>query len=206
MKKLLVIATTVALSGCLGTLLTPSYTPEIKWKEEVKLHDGRVIVVDRESRREGRAVPGEAPFEGVFIVRAKHPDTGEEILWNEFAGGGPEVIDFVNGVPYFAVNVGSGPSCRKYQFPKLNFVFFKYDKRWQRISFEELPKELDTNLFISAWHAERVDMLDSFMTLDKKAIYNKRHGYDSALSMRERMQKNKYSRCADFLEAKKHQS
>lgn len=199
MKKLLLIATTVVLSGCLGSMLTPSYTPEIKWKEEVKLHDGRVIVVERWGKRGGRAEPGQPPMQSWEEIRTKNPDTGEEIVWQEDAASGPYVLDFVNGTPYLAVSVDLLPSCRKYKFPKINFVFFKYEeKTWKRITLEQFPKYLDTNLLLGDWKAEKLGMLDELMNLEKKETYYRRHRY-SETSMRKLLVNTQYpNTCGRF--------
>jgi hypothetical protein len=200
MKRFLpIFLATLSLSGCLGVLLTPSYTPELHWKEEVKLHDGRVIVAERERRQGGRAEPGQAPPQNWEEIRARNPDTGEDVVWQDESGTAAYVLDFVGGVPYLASRVGLFRDCKKYRFPELSFVFFKYQAgSWERIDLEKFPATLDTNLLLGSWHAEAIGMLSSFMTLEKKAAYYKQYGPRESSIRKILVDKQYQNPCARF--------
>ena len=187
-----------SVSACLNYILTPSYTPEIRWKEEVRLHDGRIIVVEQWAKRGGRSEPGQPPMALWSEIKAKNPVTGAEVAWREDSASGAYVFDFVGEIAYVAVSVGLYPACKKYGFPESNFVFFRYDGEWKRISYSEFPPMLDTNLFLSAWRAERLGLLEPLMTLDKQSAYNRRYRYGGEYSMRRLMETGKRSACARF--------
>lgn len=58
----------------------------ISWKEDVQLQDGRVITVDRYAELTGRVEPtGQTPPPSYYTIKFKHPDTGEDVIWEGFA-------------------------------------------------------------------------------------------------------------------------
>lgn len=99
------LAVLLVLGGCMGNLLIPSHTSEVGYKKAVRLHDGRIIVVERHVERKGRAVPGSPPMQSWEEIRTKNPDTDEEIVWQENAASGAHVLDF-KSEPYLAVSAG----------------------------------------------------------------------------------------------------
>ena len=163
-----VAALLLALASGVYWAFTP---PEIAWQEEVQLADRRVVVVDRWSKREASGELGHRGAALWWQIKARKPDTTETVVWDEDAGAIPEIFDFVSGVPYLAARVGLYSTCKKYGWPKLDWVFFKYDGGWKRISFEQFPPHLDSNLLVAAWHADAVDRLRSPMTLARKNEY-----------------------------------
>ena len=78
----------------------------ISWKEQVALHDGTSIVVDR-TMTVGHAViePG-AHSTGItnYTLSFVAPD-GRSTLWESPAKLTPMILDFVDGVPYLAFRV-----------------------------------------------------------------------------------------------------
>lgn len=136
----------VSMSACAG--LT-SHT--MSWKEEVKLHDGQVIISERFYNLGG--YPGLDAHERVPLdetVTFKLPD-GKSIIWkNDFRDSVPEQnslnhfrFDIVNGVPYLATYPAGCISYNKWGRPNPPQVLFKYEgDHWQRITLTELPPEL----------------------------------------------------------------
>lgn len=177
--------------------------PELRWQEEVRLHDGRVIVVDRWEKRQAS---GELGHRGAPLwseVKAKNPNTGTEVTWYEDHGSAPYVMDFVGDSAYVAAWVSFYEPCQKYGFPQRDFVFFKYDGTWKQISFEEFPRGFDTNLLVNVWNADSTGHLHKHTSLDQKAEYL-RSGYKpEEYSMRSLMTKPKFlqSGCQRFGQA-----
>ena len=121
------------------------------WKEEVLLHDGRTIIVDRSHKLGG--YPYVASTERTILEEKWQfviPGTKEKVTWIKDGRFPPQgtmltmvLLDILNGVPYIA----TGPSvCISYNYwgrPNPPYVFFRYDgKTWQRIKLEEFPAEL----------------------------------------------------------------
>lgn len=120
------------------------------WQEEVLLHDGSRIVVERSVRRGGRHELGQSPpFEHQSLSFAL-PRTGRTITWNDLrsediqsANFLPMVLDIVRDTPYLLVHPMGCLSYNKWGRPNPPYVVFKYDgHNWQRISLENLPTEI----------------------------------------------------------------
>ena len=135
------------------------------WKEEVKLHDGRVIVVERSFNLGGystldsreRALLDET-------ITFTLPDSNKSILWKtEFRNDVPEpnslsllLLDVVGGIPYIATSPAGSIAYNKWGSPNPPYVLFKYvNDEWKRIPLEDFPPELA--------HANLMSMPDSRM-------------------------------------------
>jgi len=128
------------------------------WKEEVLLHDGQTIIVDRAQKLGG--YPYVASTERTILEEKWQfviPGTKEKVTWIKDGRFPPQgtmltmvLLDILNGVPYIA----TVPSvCISYNYwgrPNPPYVFFKYDgKTWQRIKLEEFPAELtESNVIV----------------------------------------------------------
>jgi hypothetical protein len=122
------------------------------WKEEVLLHDGRVLVVERHfnlggyptlDARERRLLDESI----TFIL----PDTKKVISWkSEYDDRVPEpnslsalLLDVVGGVPYLATGPAGCIAYNKWGRPNPPYILFKYtDGAWQQIPLQEFPAEL----------------------------------------------------------------
>ncbi len=146
-KRGLILLAAINLWACAGLV------PYVKsWKEEVQLHDGRVIVVERLLKLNGyptldaqeRAVRSET-------VTFSLPGSNKRISWQieyrddvpEPNGAGPLLLDVVGGVPYLATSPAGCIAYNKWGRPNPPYILFKYiNDAWQRIALEEFPPEL----------------------------------------------------------------
>ncbi|MDH2916041.1 MAG: hypothetical protein PXX77_04100 [Gallionella sp.] len=123
----------------------------MRWKEEVKLHDGQIIVSERNYNLGGYAYLDSSertPLDET--VTFKLPN-GKNIEWkNDFSDAVPEPnslnhfrFDIVNNVPYLATYPAGCISYNKWGRPNPPQVLFKYEgKQWKRITLDELPSDL----------------------------------------------------------------
>ena len=112
------------------------------WKEEVKLSDGRTIVVEQKRRFDGR-VAREAWVE--FTV----PGISEKTLtWHESLS--PLVLNVSGGKLYMVAYPPSAREQNKYGNPPHGYVAFEWNNgEWKRIPFEAVPTAIDdANLLI----------------------------------------------------------
>lgn len=133
------------LFGLTGTTMT--------WKEEVQLHDGRILVVERFYNLGGR--PTFESRERAALdetVTFSHPSTGKQIVWKtDFRNEVPEpnglnliLLDIVKGVPFIATYPAGCIAYNKWQRPNPPQILFKYEgDEWKRISLTEFPPELN---------------------------------------------------------------
>ncbi|MHB9119796.1 MAG: hypothetical protein ACYC2R_16220 [Burkholderiales bacterium] len=118
------------------------------WKEEVLLHDGKKLIVERSQTYGNYAEPASqerslSEEKWVFQI----PGSGQKITWKSDFRKPPEgdslmllLLDFHNGVPYVATSPAGCLAYNHWGRPNPPYVFFKYDgKTWQRISLAEFP-------------------------------------------------------------------
>jgi hypothetical protein len=128
------------------------------WQEEVLLHDGGKIIIDRWVDRGGRHEVGQkAPYKQQRLSFTM-PGNKQKIVWEDtfskelrMANFLPMLLDIQNNIVYLVVNPMGCLSYNKWGRPNPPYVIFKYDgKRWQRIPLDELPAEIKTpNLILS---------------------------------------------------------
>jgi hypothetical protein len=133
------------------------------WKEEVLLHDGQKIIVQRFLDRGGRHEIGQRGSATNQTLTFLIPGTRQKIVWedkrSEDLGGSsfsPMLLDIVNDTAYVLVLPAGCLSYNKWGRPNPPYVVFKYSdhdkgKEWNRIPLEELPAEIRTpNLILSS--------------------------------------------------------
>lgn len=129
------------------------------WKEEVLLHDGTRIVVDRWMKRGGRHEIGQEPPIKEQRLTFTAPRTNENITWHdkptEDVGSAnflPMMLDVHDGVVYLIALPMGCLSYNKWGRPNPPYVIFRYQaKTWDRVPLQELPNVLKTpNLIFSS--------------------------------------------------------
>ncbi len=118
------------------------------WKEEVLLHDGKKLIVERSQTFGGYAEPASrersvAKEEWVFRI----PGSDRKVTWKSDFSRPPEgdslmllQLNFLNGVPYIATSPAGCLSYNHWKRPNPPYVFFKYDgKAWQQIPLSAFP-------------------------------------------------------------------
>jgi hypothetical protein len=119
------------------------------WKEEVLLHNGNKIIVDRSQMRGGlREIGQSAPIKE-YRISFTLPNTSRVVEWKaEYseiawrADPHPLALHVLNGVAYIIAEPVGCASYNKWGRPNPPYVIFKNDvKDWKRITIEELPSE-----------------------------------------------------------------
>lgn len=138
-------ACAVGLSACMAS--SPSGTD--RWREEVLLHDGQKVIVQRSQIYGGRSEIGQPPPVREHTIKFPLPNSRKLISWtSEF----DEELGRTNftllalhvkqGIPYLVVKPTLCLSYNKWGRPNPPDVFFRYGgKDWQRISIAEVPPE-----------------------------------------------------------------
>lgn len=139
----LILMMGVSVNACSSTM---------NWKEEVKLHDGQVLVSERNYNLGGYAYLDSSERTPLNeTVSFSLPGTNKKIIWkNDFSDSVPEPnslnhfrFDIVNGVPYLATYPAGCIAYNKWGRPNPPQILFKYEgDQWQRITLAELPPEL----------------------------------------------------------------
>ncbi len=128
------------------------------WHEEVQLHDGRTLVVERMVQRGGRHEVGQPPPIKEQTIVFTLPGSKTRVTWTSEYGEDIGRTNFVllavhvlNGTPYLVTEPNLCLSYNKWGRPNPPYVVFKYDgTAWQRIPLVDLPTEFSTlNVAIS---------------------------------------------------------
>lgn len=136
------------------------------WKEEVLLHDGTKIVVERSQSYGGRHEIGQSPPVKEHSIVFTLPGSGKTLKWTSEYG---EVLGRTNfnllalhilaGTPYLLVEPNLCLSYNKWGRPNPPYLVFKHDgKAWQRTPLSELPVEFKTiNLIVNNGREEDIE-------------------------------------------------
>jgi hypothetical protein len=149
---LLNITKLIALALALGVSLTACGAGSIKWEEEVKLLDGRVIAVTQKNRVE-------EDVSREFWLTFKLPEfSNQEILWHENLR--PIVINIYKNKLYVVGIPGTIIEYNQYGRKEPIYIGYRYETgKWRLIPFNEIPEAIyDTNLYF-----------------DNMVVYRKKH-------------------------------
>ncbi|MDO8742743.1 MAG: hypothetical protein Q7J45_04435 [bacterium] len=134
------------------------------WKEEVQLHDGTKVVVNRTQTRGGRHEIGqETPIDRHTII-FNLPRTDQAVIWETESGSEPEksslillALDVVGGVSYVVTTPAGCVAYNKWQRPNPPYVVFKFEMQaWQRVALADFPAQIkEANVVIGTLIREK---------------------------------------------------
>lgn len=122
------------------------------WKEEVLLHDGQKIIVERSQSYGGRHEIGQARPIKEHILSLTLPSSNQKLIWTSEYGEETGRTNFnllalhvLNGTAYIVAEPNLCLSYNKWGRPNPPYVIFKHDgDKWLRIPLTELPTEFKT--------------------------------------------------------------
>ncbi|UCV07355.1 hypothetical protein [Dechloromonas denitrificans] len=137
------------------------------WKEEVLLHDGSKVIVDRSVERGGRHEIGQKSSYTKQNLSFTHPTTGKSISWEDKATEDlgtssflPMALDIYQGAVYLVAWPMGCLSYNKWGRPNPPYVVFRHSgKTWERVPLQELPLETKTPNLISSSPDTEVERL-----------------------------------------------
>jgi hypothetical protein len=139
-------------------------TTTLKWKEEVLLHDGTKIVVERSDTYDSRLNHeiGQGPPLAEHKTTFQVPGTNREIVWTSDNRSIAEPqhlnllsLDFLEGIPHVATTPTRTFAYEKWGRPNPPYVFFKYVGKWERISLNEFPEAFKINVLAHSLKHQR---------------------------------------------------
>jgi len=132
-----------------GSMSACAMGDKTSWKEEVLLHDGSKLVVERYYNL------GSSPGTGITLldqtITFTLPGSSNPISWKtEYRQDLPEpnslgalLLDVVGGVPYLATSPAGCIAYNKWGRPNPPYILFKYTHdAWQQIPLQAFPSEL----------------------------------------------------------------
>jgi hypothetical protein len=156
------------------------------WKEEVLLHDGQKIIIERLVSLGGRPTLDSRERRDLDeTVSFLLPGSNKKVTWQtDFRDSKPEpnslnllVLDIVNGTPYIATYPAGCIAYNKWKRPNPPYIFLKYDgKEWKQIPLEEFPPEISkVNVIVGRPPAE---LQKPFYTVEQVNEKNNRGNMD----------------------------
>lgn len=155
------------------------------WKEEVLLHDGSKIIVERVQKLGSR--PTLESRERQILdetLTFSIPETNQKITWTmSFRDDVPEpnginivALDIVNNVPYIGGYPAGCIAYNKWKRPNPPQILFKHeDGLWKRVTLAEFPLQISrTNVIVGGPPAEGIK---SFYTVDQ--VNKENHDIDT---------------------------
>lgn len=128
----------------------------VEWTEDVKLSDGRTIVVQRanEYRRVmdvGAGFQRGWNLERESITADLPPPVGRQVTWQGLMS--PIVLEVLHGGEVYLVGVPTPIGRNEWRVPRHElYVAFKLvGGEWKRIALTEVPESLGPNLFVSSY-------------------------------------------------------
>lgn len=148
------------------------------WKEEVLLHDGKKLIVERSQSYGGRHEIGQKPPIKEQEISFTLPGSNRSITWKtEYsddigrANLNLLALHVLNGTPYIVAEPNLCLAYNKWGRPNPPYVFFKYDgKAWQRIPLSTFPMQFrDINIVVNSLGAaeEGTIVEDKLIAVDK---------------------------------------
>lgn len=172
--KWLNLLSRLTLLACLFVLVSACSSTRgiwgtVNWKEEVLLHDGQRIIVQRSHSRDsgGLREIGQGPPQSEESITFSL--NGKSLYWRADFGRGyednlrPLVLDIVDGTPYLLTYPTRCHALNKWGRPNPPYVVFRHDgEQWQRIPLETVPLEIKkANLVIGSYPSTRNQVPES---------------------------------------------
>lgn len=163
-RALLALGLVMGLSACVGVAGASSNGGDT-WQEEVLLHDGRTIVVERSQTYGGRHEIGQSVPAKEHTIRFKLPNTNNTVTWTSEYGEGLGRTNFnllalhvKKDTPYLIVEPNLCLSYNKWGRPNPPYLIFKWEANaWNRIEIATLPPEFTTiNLIVNNSRIEEI--------------------------------------------------
>ena len=139
---------------------------DTSWKEEVLLHDGQKLIVERSQTYGGRHEIGQKPPVKEQKIIFTLPGSNRSITWkSEYsedvgrANFNLLALHVLNGIPYIVAEPNLCLAYNKWGRPNPPYIFFRFDgKAWQRIPLSQFPVEFkNINVVLNTLdHADQI--------------------------------------------------
>jgi hypothetical protein len=146
-----------ALIGTAGLLITsvvackPSDSDPLKWTEDVKLPDGRIVTLTRYQEFQGAHEIGDTPNQSDYWLEFKNPATGEIVKWEQKGSRLSTLALMMDGeTPTLLVTPDFGNSSREFNNPNPPYLIYRYEGSWVKAELSSIPtKQIRVNMTFS---------------------------------------------------------
>ena len=158
-----------------------------RWREEVLLHDGQKMIVERSQTYGGRSEPGQRAPIKEHSVRFTPPGSNRPVIWtSEYSDDLGRTnfnllaVHVLGATPYIVASPNLCLSYNNWGRPNPPYVVFKYeDTQWQRIALEALPVEFKSiNVVLSIQRTQAQEMSAGGLTTAAELLANEKRRTD----------------------------
>ncbi|WP_153305860.1 hypothetical protein [Desulfogranum mediterraneum] len=156
-KMILVVVSVITF--LIVAVASQSFGNSVSWREEVLLHDGRKVLVERTADRGGRHEIGQRPPIKKQSLSFTLPSSKQSVSWKVegakdigYADLSPIMLDIIGHTPFLVNRTVGCLAYNKWGRPNPPYMIFRYtNKTWQQIELEDLPLALKVpNMIISS--------------------------------------------------------
>jgi hypothetical protein len=134
----------------------------LKWTEDVRLPDGRVVTLTRYQEFKGPHELGAPPTESDYWFEFKHPDTGQVVRWQSDRDLSTMALMMDGKLPVLLVMPNFGGVYRN-NCPNPPYLLFKFDGAWKQIPVTEIPvKRFRVNMTFGPTDSRREIKLSNY--------------------------------------------
>ena len=139
----------VAIALCVAAILYWRWYDKtrLRWIEDVRLPDGRIVTLTRYQEFMGPYTLGDTPTESDYWFEFKHPSTGTTVRWDGKRELATVALMMRGETPVLLVTPQFGGDF-KFDCPEPRYLLFQFaNSAWQRIDLETIPvKRLRSNM------------------------------------------------------------
>lgn len=158
----LILVASLALTAC------EWFERDLNWKQEIRLQDGRSLMVDRVSKVTGKRFPEGGNYDIYQSLTFTHPDTNERITWAPPEHTGPVMLDVDGPNAYYVVEAISVGDYNQIGCPNPPYLIYRYaDKQWKQISINDMPARFVERNVQRRSMENKEAIVDKFVSLEE---------------------------------------
>lgn len=164
----IVVVSTLTMLGC-------ESRKKLTWRQEVRTHDGKTIVIDRISEQRSGSYPENIVLEFRQEISFSNPNTGERISWELPNGLGIWMLDFDGANTYTVLKAKAVTDYNTWDCPNPPWVAYRHQtESWDRIPIEELPTQFNKPNMLAAANSDEKSSADGVVTVREFDAYVRR--------------------------------
>lgn len=171
-------STGIATALVLTVLLTAcdKASSPLKWTEDVRLPDGRIVSLMRYQEFKGWRDLGSPPTVSDYWFVFKHPDTGQIVRWQSGRELRTDALMMDGRLPVLLVTPDFSEADR-YHCPNPPYLLFRFEGSWKQVPVEQIPvKRFRVNMtFAPSESRELIESSRYHLTAEQTS--NSMHSY-----------------------------
>lgn len=113
----------------------------LHWTEDVRLPDGRTIMLTRYQEFNGPHEINNPPSESNYWIEFTNPDNGQKVRWSRDSEIHLRTVALLikDGTPFLLTAPGIGNAWEYYKCPNPAYVLFSFQREWREVPIGSIP-------------------------------------------------------------------